>query len=138
MASSLAIYYTPMHFMWGVKSGATPVTRCASTLIFQCINLWEVIKRLFLLVPFYLDFLLVHSQVNLCKLLTFLSKLGCSPLTSLYSGFSVFFFTLVLNLDFFSLSGFRYLQKYKHKIITTFHFAKPEPLHFKLHFISYT
>ena len=21
---SLAIYYTPMHFMWGVKSGATP------------------------------------------------------------------------------------------------------------------
>ena len=24
MASSLAIYYTPMHFMWGVKSGATP------------------------------------------------------------------------------------------------------------------
>ena len=26
MASSLAIYYTPMHFMWGVKSGATPVT----------------------------------------------------------------------------------------------------------------
>ena len=25
MASSLAIYYTPMHFMWGVKSGATPV-----------------------------------------------------------------------------------------------------------------
>ena len=23
MASSLAIYYTPMHFMWGVKSGAT-------------------------------------------------------------------------------------------------------------------
>ena len=25
MASELAIYYTPMHFMWGVKSGATPV-----------------------------------------------------------------------------------------------------------------
>ena len=25
MASLLAIYYTPMHFMWGVKSGATPV-----------------------------------------------------------------------------------------------------------------
>ena len=25
MASKLAIYYTPMHFMWGVKSGATPV-----------------------------------------------------------------------------------------------------------------
>ena len=24
MASELAIYYTPMHFMWGVKSGATP------------------------------------------------------------------------------------------------------------------
>ena len=24
MASKLAIYYTPMHFMWGVKSGATP------------------------------------------------------------------------------------------------------------------
>ena len=23
MASELAIYYTPMHFMWGVKSGAT-------------------------------------------------------------------------------------------------------------------
>ena len=27
MASSLAIYYTPMHFMWGVKSGATPVIK---------------------------------------------------------------------------------------------------------------
>ena len=26
MASELAIYYTPMHFMWGVKSGATPVS----------------------------------------------------------------------------------------------------------------
>ena len=26
MASELAIYYTPMHFMWGVKSGATPET----------------------------------------------------------------------------------------------------------------
>ena len=26
MASELAIYYTPMHFMWGLKSGATPVT----------------------------------------------------------------------------------------------------------------
>ena len=25
MASELAIYYTPMHFIWGVKSGATPV-----------------------------------------------------------------------------------------------------------------
>ena len=25
MASELAIYYTPMHFMWGVKSGTTPV-----------------------------------------------------------------------------------------------------------------
>ena len=24
MASELAIFYTPMHFMWGVKSGATP------------------------------------------------------------------------------------------------------------------
>ena len=24
MASELAIYYTPMHFMLGVKSGATP------------------------------------------------------------------------------------------------------------------
>ena len=24
MASELAIYYTPMYFMWGVKSGATP------------------------------------------------------------------------------------------------------------------
>ena len=24
MASELAICYTPMHFMWGVKSGATP------------------------------------------------------------------------------------------------------------------
>ena len=26
MASELAIYYTPMHFMWGVKSGATPAS----------------------------------------------------------------------------------------------------------------
>ena len=26
MASELAIFYTPMHFMWGVKSGATPVS----------------------------------------------------------------------------------------------------------------
>ena len=26
MASKLDIYYTPMHFMWGVKSGATPVS----------------------------------------------------------------------------------------------------------------
>ena len=24
MASELGIYYTPMHFMWGVKSGTTP------------------------------------------------------------------------------------------------------------------
>ena len=24
MAIELAIYYTPMHFLWGVKSGATP------------------------------------------------------------------------------------------------------------------
>ena len=27
MASELAIYYTPMHFIGGVKSGATPVTK---------------------------------------------------------------------------------------------------------------
>ena len=27
MASELAIYYTPMHFMWGVKYGATPETK---------------------------------------------------------------------------------------------------------------
>ena len=26
MAIELAIYYTPMHFLWGVKSGATPGT----------------------------------------------------------------------------------------------------------------
>ena len=25
MAIELAIFYTPMHFLWGVKSGATPV-----------------------------------------------------------------------------------------------------------------
>ena len=33
-----------------------------------------------------------------------------SLVTSLYSGFSVLFFTVVLNLDFLSLSGLRYLQ----------------------------
>ena len=26
MAIELAIYYTPIHFLWGVKSGATPDT----------------------------------------------------------------------------------------------------------------
>ena len=34
MASELAIYYTPMHFMWGVKSGATPAR--ASLMLFLC------------------------------------------------------------------------------------------------------
>ena len=28
--SELAIYYTPTHFMWGVKSGATPVHEISS------------------------------------------------------------------------------------------------------------
>ena len=32
-------------------------------------------------------------------------------LTSLYSGFNVFFFTEVLNFDLLSLSGFKYLNK---------------------------
>ena len=32
MASELAIYYTPMHFMWGVKSGATPDSQKVSSL----------------------------------------------------------------------------------------------------------
>ena len=34
MASELAIYYTPMHFMWGVKSGATPVTTKTRRVVF--------------------------------------------------------------------------------------------------------
>ena len=36
MASSLAIYYTPMHFMWGVKSGATPARPEVGKLVVAC------------------------------------------------------------------------------------------------------
>ena len=36
MASELAIYYTPMHFMWGVKSGATPVKPAKYLYLLQC------------------------------------------------------------------------------------------------------
>ena len=41
MASSLAIYYTPMHFMWGVKSGATPA--CPAEML---LTLWLKTWRL--------------------------------------------------------------------------------------------
>ena len=37
MAGPLAIFYTPMHFVWGVKSGTTPgvvyMTRCIDSII---------------------------------------------------------------------------------------------------------
>ena len=33
MASSLVIFYTPMHFMWAVNFGITPVLRCLIRLV---------------------------------------------------------------------------------------------------------
>ena len=38
MASELAIYYTPMHFMWGVKSGATPGVNWSTTTSHTCLK----------------------------------------------------------------------------------------------------
>ena len=39
MASELAIYFTPMHFMWGVKSGATLVTQKNEKVISRRVSL---------------------------------------------------------------------------------------------------
>ena len=41
MASELAIYYTPMHFMWGVKSGPTPAVNTTS----QPVNWSRMVSR---------------------------------------------------------------------------------------------
>lgn len=51
----------------------------------------------------------VHSQ--LFKWPVYMSnEINFKNPTSLYSGFKVFFFTTVLNLDLFSGSGFKYLK----------------------------
>ena len=46
MAIELAIYYTPMHFLWGVKSGATPACRGESVKYQTCLIFLQLLLTL--------------------------------------------------------------------------------------------